>query len=491
MPFCRPAITLSLDSKGFHKLGDSLFLKAFPPVPGEEGERTTLRYDGPQFQLAALGVGLAVSSQGEKGAKRQIVSAETVRFGRWESPLASDGPDIALLESLCPGLDAGAFDLAVVASESLNVRTYQAGEARICLECGESATQSGLAPLFRVVISGPVRSWSRLLRLARLIGQTAACDLLQSEGEPSLILAQGLAGCARKSRRLILQKKETPGLALRRIARMGLEQIAANRPLVMSQGEETIEGVHQMRVGVRRLRSALSLFRPLLTPEDSQRVLSELKELGSRLGPMRDRDVFLGAILGPVRLLAPEHEGLEALEEQLSAERGGMLEQARQALEPGRFASFTLDLLEWSENGTTSAKGDLVDFANAALDKRHSKLMKSGRDFERLDALKRHALRIRGKKMRYAGEFLQSLYPGAKTKRYLESLTGLVDVLGHLNDIAVARRVLEERRETSADTALHHGIGFAEGWHAGRAGLLEEQALAAWEDFRRQEKFWR
>ncbi len=93
--------------------------------------------------------------------------------------------------------------------------------------------------------------------------------------------------------------------------------------------------------------------------------------------------------------------------------------------------------------------------------------------------------------MRYAAEFLQTLFGEGKARRYLDSLTALVDVLGHLNDIAVARRVLEERRQSSGDSSLHHGVGFVEGWHAGRAALLEEQAQKGWGDFKRQDKFWK
>ncbi|TAN46416.1 MAG: CHAD domain-containing protein, partial [Rhodospirillales bacterium] len=347
------------------------------------------------------------------------------------------------------------------------------------------------AQLYRAVVSGNLRSWRRLLRLSRLMAGLAPCDLHLGEGDFCLTLAQGLEGKPRKARRLALRGIERAGDALRLIARAGIEQIASNLSPVMSVNGESVEGVHQMRVGVRRLRSALSLFRPLLPPESAVRVLADLRELGSLMGPVRDRDVFLETIMAPVRALASDHEGLISLEETLTQERDAIFDAARHALDQSRFASFMLDLLEWSEAGTLALDSDLLEFADAALDKRHAKLIKAGRDFETLDPLQRHALRIRGKKMRYAGDFLQSLFPSGKTRRYLDALAELVEVLGHLNDIAVAKRVLEERLASSNDSSLHHGIGLAEGWHAGRAALLEEQAVKAWAEFKRQDRFWK
>ena len=93
-----------------------------------------------------------------------------------------------------------------------------------------------------------------------------------------------------------LDPEMSAGAALRRIARSCAEQIVRNEAAVLAGMPE---GVHQMRVGVRRLRAILSAFAPLL-PEDEYRWLSdELRWLGNVLGVARNLDVFADGLVAP------------------------------------------------------------------------------------------------------------------------------------------------------------------------------------------------
>jgi CHAD domain-containing protein len=491
----RPAIVLALDSEGFQRLEDSLRLASLQEGRAAPQEWRVRRFDSPTFDLAAQGIGLALAEPvlGD-AARSQVVTSESVRFGRWvDVAPPGSAPDATLLASRgCVGDLQAAQPFAI---ENLTRTTYlpTCGHAhcRIDLESGSVEGQNENLPVYRAVLSGAPSSWSRLVKLARLLVDQAPCDLLLNEAALALDLVQGSLWQAKKSRRLGLRGVDTPEHAFRLIARQCLWQIAANRPIIVMPKGDTVEGVHQMRVGVRRLRSAINLFRPLLKPAPAQRSTIQLKELASLLGPVRDSDVFCEIILDPVLALLPDHEGLTSLSQKLKDERELLLAKALAPLEACSFARRMLDLQDWSETGVIEEAGDLKAFAAQALDKRHKKLMKAGRDFLNLDPTQRHQLRIRGKKMRYAAEFLYTLFAESKSRRYLESLTHLVDVLGHLNDIAVARRGLAERLGGCDQTTLHHGIGFIEGWHAGRAALLETQAVAAWNDFKRQDRFWK
>src|SRR3954467_11693218 len=79
------------------------------------------------------------------------------------------------------------------------------------------------------------------------------------------------------------------GAALRRIARSCAEQIVGNEAAVLAGMPE---GVHQMRVGVRRLRAMLSAFAPLLEDDGAQSFSDELRWLGNVLGRVRNLDAF-------------------------------------------------------------------------------------------------------------------------------------------------------------------------------------------------------
>ena len=83
----------------------------------------------------------------------------------------------------------------------------------------------------------------------------------------------------------------------------------------------------------------------------------------------------------------------------------------------------------------------IVEFATHLLGKRQRKALKRGQQFEQLSAEERHRLRIALKKLRYATEFFEALYPKKHTKPYLAALKDLQDGLGHLNDVAVAQRL--------------------------------------------------
>lgn len=481
------ALVLGFDSEAFNKLKASPRLAALAAKPPFEGERRVTRFDGPGFELAAQGIGLALCRD-DGGPAVQILTSEAERHGRWLSPLP--GLESPVLPDALRGQELVPIATETLAYQSLRL-TVGRTTLRIDLEAGRIEAMDQSLPVFRAVVSGPVAAWRRLVALARLLTEEYGGDPMLAEGDLALALAQGTLGQARKSRRMGLHDDIAMGDAFRLIARLGIGQIAANRPVILEPAGDTVEGVHQMRVGVRRLRSAINLFRPLLKPTLAAKVTAELKELAAQLGPVRDADVFQEIILDPALAQLPGHAGLERLKGDLQEKREALLVKALQAIGGQRFSCQMLRLLDWSETGVVDGGGDLKSFAAQALDKRHRKLMKAGRDFLNLDPAQRHQLRIRGKKMRYAAEFLHTLFPEGKARRYLECLTNLVDVLGHLNDIAVARRVLEDQRSQDADCALHHGIGFTEGWHQGRAALLEEQAVKGWTDFKRQDKFWK
>lgn len=215
------------------------------------------------------------------------------------------------------------------------------------------------------------------------------------------------------------------------------------------------EGVHQLRVGARRLRSALSLFRSVLAGEDTARLREELRWLGSALGPARDLDVFLEAALLPVLAGRPDDAALDRMRVRFEGEQALAYARMRDALSSVRCDRLTLDLAVWcAERGWHGPLPSSADerlfapaapFARALLERRHRKVCKLRRHLDPTSVAQLHALRIELKKLRYACDFCGDLFSGRRgrgAKRYQRVLRDLQDSLGRVHDAATAESLL-------------------------------------------------
>jgi CHAD domain-containing protein len=211
---------------------------------------------------------------------------------------------------------------------------------------------------------------------------------------------------------------------------------------------EDIEDLHQMRVAVRRMRATLKAARPLLDAAWSDDLRAELGWLGGALGPVRDLDVLLLRLHREIASLPADEQNaggalLDALERERTTARAAMLE----ALTAPRYFGLLERLAETvSAPLPTPAPGDapqpaLVDLVRAEARKLRRAVEKAG-DNPPDEVL--HALRIRGKRVRYTGELvapsLRGTPAGKQVKRLLSATTALQEVLGDHQDACVAEQ---------------------------------------------------
>jgi CHAD domain-containing protein len=211
---------------------------------------------------------------------------------------------------------------------------------------------------------------------------------------------------------------------------------------------EDIEDLHQMRVAVRRMRATLKAARPLLDAAWSDDLRAELGWLGGALGPVRDLDVLLLRLHREIASLPADEQNagvalLDALERERTTARAAMLE----ALTAPRYFGLLERLAETvSAPLPTPAPGDaprpaLVDLVRAEARKLRRAVEKAGDDPP--DEVL-HALRIRGKRVRYTGELvapsLRGTPAGKQVKRLLSATTALQEVLGDHQDACVAEQ---------------------------------------------------
>lgn len=236
------------------------------------------------------------------------------------------------------------------------------------------------------------------------------------------------------------------------------------------RGGDAPESVHQMRVGLRRLRLALRLFgRWIAVPPN---LLAELRWLRVRLGAARDADVLAGGTLAALAATCPPEDGLAALQEAAAVHAQGMRQLAASAVKSARCARLMRDLSAWLQAAPWQAVPDdalqralrqpIGPRAARMLHRRHARLVEIGERLHPDQSEERHRLRIAAKKLRYATEFFQAVRPSGHTRRFLRRLAALLDVLGGLNDAVVADLLLRDL--ALREPALAGSAAFARGY---------------------------
>lgn len=260
------------------------------------------------------------------------------------------------------------------------------------------------------------------------------------------------------------------------------------------------EGVHQMRVGLRRLRSALSIFRRLIPKNQRAWLQLDARQTANYLGPARDWDVFLGDLLMPVIQAQPDDQELQALRTRAKAQRTAAYRTARRRLADKPYTRFLLRFGQWLEQRSWQAERTekqaalgatpIADFAALFLDARRGAAMALGEGFADQPVEERHMLRIALKKLRYAVEFFAPLFEKKEVKSFVDGLKALQDDLGHLNDIAVAEELLDSIVSRPGKIDIRQPAGMVIGWHARGVFDLEPRLIRDWSNFAKRAPFW-
>ncbi len=364
------------------------------------------------------------------------------------------------------------------------------GEVSLDIDVGEVAAGGAAQPISEIGLtleSGAPRGLFDLaLEIQPELGLRLSGDSAVARG---YALLNGTPAGPMKAPDLDLSSDATVERALVRTVRHCLDHLMANEACVLES--EDPEGVHQMRVALRRLRSALRLFRSVIPDRQYRDIVDEIKWLTGALAATRDWDVLLDEIVGPVVAQFPEDEAFEVLIARLRAERRRSRHAARDAIRSDRYTGFLLRTggwladRAWRDQPLSEAGARLfdllTDLSDALIAKGHDKVRKTAKRFETLSVAERHRLRIDVKRLRYATDFFGALYPRKKVRRYAARLTKIQDALGYRNDVAVARGLVARLGDSSPgddDAArCRHAGAVVMGWHT-HAMAQSEAALA-------------
>jgi triphosphatase len=496
------------------RLADAAPIESRASGPARSEELISVYYDTPDGLLA--GRGLALRVRRVHGRHVQTLKrGGGVTRGEWETSLDGADPEPDLLFSMAGeddliGLPRGKLRAVLSSKIERRLREIRLNgrgvehRIEVALDLGElevAARRAPVAELELELLEGdPSALYSLALELAdqeplrvETLSKAARGDLLRTGAAPDW----------RKAGKIELDPAGSVGDAMGRIFQHCYDHWQDNQAAAID-GRDS-EGVHQVRVALRRLRSAFSLFKAALPAEATGAFKDAARTVVKSLGDARDLDVLHEDLVLPLRRRRADDPALESLAARLdAARRDAYAGQVGPGLSSEAYTRFQLTFGGWvaqagwrggaAEEVRAVQDTPILDFAQPLLDQRFKSVRKHGRHFARLSAAERHQLRIRIKKLRYALDFCRSLFPGKLVKEMLGTLSGLQDRLGAANDLAVAGERLDmlaaEARGSEA-RRLAHATGFVLGWH-GAAAAAGERALASqWKRFKGERPAWR
>ena len=421
----------------------------------------------------------------------------------FEIPVGSEVPDLKLLQDQVPDdCDCGKLirDEATAAlltpvfvtrikRSVFPLRLPSGDELEIALDEGTVDAQSNSVPIAAVELELKQGQPESLYHIALALLETVPLRIDHlSKADVGYALLVAERRDAVKAQPVQLDKRGCAEDAFCTIARNCLDQVHANERGVVTGHDPS--SIHQLRVGLRRLRSALGLFADVIPAFPG--LDEELRWIASELGVARDWEVLAGSTL--------ERAGMNGNPEEISPVRhaceqiaAANRQRAAVAVESIRYTRLALRLAQWlnrrewragmSDEQRETLGKPVMQFAADVLHHRHRKLSKRGEGLADLDDHHRHRARIAAKKLRYATEFFESLYSPRVVRQYVDALTALQDDLGWRNDAVVADQLLRALPRTAPGTVS--GAAFARGFLASRVAADSPTLKKLWKRFRR------
>ncbi len=363
--------------------------------------------------------------------------------------------------------------------------------AELCADSGAIRAGTRREPISEIEIELLSGSARRLFDLAGELMDGIAFRLASlSKAERGYALIDSTPARPHKAAFIAVDGSWPAPSALRAIASASLFQMHVNEGGFLAGRDP--EFLHQMRVGLRRLRVALSMPDDPRWRESLEPLKGELRWLSSVLGPARNWDVYLNEILPPLARHFAGSKALAAYRLRCRRLRHRYVSQARAAVASARFTKLLLDAGALLAGETwNGAETDLAAaFAQAVIARRDRQLRRRLHDLAQATPEERHRARIAAKKLRYCAEFFASLYPGRKVKRYVGALSALQDALGAINDAQAGAQMTERAAKGARTRADPRIVGMVLGWMAANDARAIASLDRVCEAFAKQKPFW-
>ncbi len=380
--------------------------------------------------------------------------------------------------------------------------TSQGTRLRLDLDRGEICVGEQCEALCELELELVHGDPAELFELALEIHQQVPLQLSTlSKAERGYARLTGQPLDAVKGKPVQLPADANTGMALMQIMQNGLEHLVSNETGLLHGAEN--EAVHQARVALRRLRTFEGLFRKQFPNNNTQWLRTELRWLHHAFAPLRDWAVLKSELVEEVKCGLEQEPSLEPLVAHLEVLRRANAIAVANVFRSPRCTRFLLAFGLWlfrlGEQSTSPERQEraLVKparvFAQKVLARHFLRVTRRAKNFQSKTDEGRHRFRIELKKLRYAAQGFQSLYPAKRAKPFLAAAGRLQDALGHLNDVANARKLLSDLGDEASDSPeaeLHFSAGVVLGWHMRKRTRLLRQAELALNKFGQCKPFW-
>jgi triphosphatase len=509
-------LKLELDGDDMSRVAMLPWLNALADGPGSRQHLKSVYYDTGAFTLRDEGVSLRVRHVDGRRLQTIKASAKGMNgpFARkeWEREISGDSPDLSLakgtaMRSLVRGKLRRrlrpVFETSVRRC-SLPLRLPD-GRVELAIDRGRIDAGTRSRPVHELELELKDGSPLALMELAeRLASEVPVTFGFVSKADRGYALAGCQARQAVRGETIALDPRVSAADGFRAIGMSCLRHLAGNRDLVR-QGDA--EAIHQMRVGIRRLRAALSVFKDIVQDAKIGDIQSGLRWLLEQLADARDLDVFINESVTPIIEARPDQPRLGELKTVLEARRGDAFESAKQAVRSDQYRRVILQTALWLSGGPWSMDVDharsarrrrpLRKLAREILRQRTRKIVAKSREAGSLEPRRRHKLRIAIKKLRYATEFFGDLFPGRKAVRrkaaFGKALKHLQDSLGRLNDLSVHERFADDFVPNAtgiSGRAASYAMGFISGQEQMDVAPLLKRAAHSGRRLRKLPAFW-
>ena len=324
--------------------------RAAPKHPIE----VSVYFDTDTHKLRKSSVMLRVRRVGGRYIQTIKASGNSAPFERdeWEGEIGGEEPDLSLAKgtALEPILtDKLRRRLAPLFETRVRRTIYRIGDDThaivLTVDRGTIDTGTRTLPLCEIELELERGTAARLFEVARELTEALpARQALKSKSQRGYEMIDGEQDSPAKAGSVDLPAAASAREAFQMIGLACLKQIIDN-DLAVTKGDP--EGVHQMRVGLRRLRAAMSLFRILLDDPQTAAIKAQLKWLTGELSPARELEVLVSRVIAPMRKRRRRWRGMPLLSQEIAERRDAALKRAQDVVVSARFRVLMLDVAAW------------------------------------------------------------------------------------------------------------------------------------------------
>ena len=379
---------------------------------------------------------------------------------------------------------------------------FQGAQIELCMDQGEVSTEQHSMPICELELELKSGDSRQLFELALAVLDVVPFELeAVSKAEYGYRLLSGYTGHPVKGVAPHIARSDTLADVLKILIWSCLQHFQDN--LRGAMGSDDAEYLHQMRVALRRLRVVLRMTEKVRGDETLAELNRDISALCVALGHIREWDVFIAQTVQPMCKRMSGHAGLQSLlaaSERQRAACYAVFRGATQARELQRLLlrfAIWMNGEYWRQTGWQEAGAvpEAQEFAACRLRKLAKRFDRSGRQLDTFDAARLHLLRILAKKLRYSAEFFAGLYDKKKAGSFLAALSEVQEVLGQVNDVAVAHRLLDELAADAALAAYQgevvlEAVNLSRGWIAHDLYHQLDVLRKTIRRFNKQDAFW-